>query len=174
MAVLTIYLRQRGSSESKPVGVPHDQTVLGVSSQAMEREDPLPEYAGLAAAFVAVFGGFLAIERGRLPERVPTADLVRIGLASYKIGRLVTKDEITAFIRAPVTEDPAASEPKQEGLQGALGKLLTCPYCVGLWTAAGLSYAHVLAPREARFATSIFGADAIADFLNAGFVRLRE
>jgi hypothetical protein len=26
MAVFTIYLRQRGSPESKPVGAPHDQT----------------------------------------------------------------------------------------------------------------------------------------------------
>ncbi len=26
MAVLSIYLRQRGSSESKPVGAPHDAT----------------------------------------------------------------------------------------------------------------------------------------------------
>jgi hypothetical protein len=26
MAVFTIYLRQRGSPESKPVGAPHDET----------------------------------------------------------------------------------------------------------------------------------------------------
>jgi hypothetical protein len=136
-------------------------------------ERPLPEYAALTAAFGAVFAGFLAVARDRLPEHVPAGDVVRIGLASYKIGRLVTKDEITAFLRVPVTEDEAASEPKKTGFSGAVGKLLTCPYCVGVWTAAGLSYAHVLAPREARFATSVFGADAIADFLNAGFVRLR-
>jgi hypothetical protein len=137
-------------------------------------ERPLPEYAGLTAAFSAVLAGFLATSRDRLPERLPGTDVVRIGLASYKLGRLVTKDEITSFIRAPVTEDPEATMPKHGGLGGALGKLLTCPYCVGVWTAAGLSYAHVLAPREARFVTGIFGADAIADFLNAGFVRLRE
>ena len=28
MAVFTIYLRQRGSPESKPVGAPHDETAL--------------------------------------------------------------------------------------------------------------------------------------------------
>jgi hypothetical protein len=137
-------------------------------------ERPLPEYAGLTAAFTAVLAGFLGVARDRLPERPPATDVVRIGLASYKLGRLVAKDEISAFLRAPVTEDPEATRPKRGGLSGALGKLLTCPYCVGVWTAAGLSYAHVLAPREARFLTSILGADAIADFLNAGFVRLRE
>jgi hypothetical protein len=26
MAILTVYLRQRGSAESKPVGAPHDAT----------------------------------------------------------------------------------------------------------------------------------------------------
>jgi Protein of unknown function (DUF1360) len=137
-------------------------------------ERPLPEYAGLTAAFGAVLAGFLATSRERLPERMPTTDLFRIGLASYKLGRLVTKDEITSFLRAPVTEDAEATTPKRGGVAGALGELLTCPYCVGVWTAAGLSYAHVLAPREARFITAIFGADALADFLNAGFVRLRE
>jgi hypothetical protein len=137
-------------------------------------ERPLPEYAGLTAAFGTVLAGFLAIARDRLPERPPATDVVWIGVASYKLGRLVAKDEISAFLRAPVTEDPEATKAKRGGLSGALGKLLTCPYCVGVWTAAGLSCAHVLAPREARFLTSIFGANAIADFLNAGFVRLRE
>lgn len=140
----------------------------------MSEQRPFAEYAGLSAAFTVLFAGFLATSRDRLPERVPGTDVVRIGLASYKIGRLVTKDEITSFLRAPVTEDAEATKPKAGGVSGALGKLLTCPYCVGVWTAAGLSYAHVLAPKEARFLTSVFGADAIADFLNAGFVRLRE
>jgi Protein of unknown function (DUF1360) len=140
----------------------------------MSEPRPFAEYAGLSAAFAAVLAGFLATSRARLPERPPATDMVRIGLASYKIGRLVTKDEISSFLRAPVTEDPEATVPKRGGMAGAVGKLLTCPYCVGVWTAAGLSYAHVLAPREARFVTSVFGANAIADFLNGGFVRLRE
>jgi hypothetical protein len=32
----------------------------------------------------------------------------------------------------------------------------------------------VLFPRETRFATTVFGAQAVADFLNAAFVRARE
>jgi len=137
-------------------------------------ERPTLEYAGLTAAFIAVFGGFLSVKRDRLPDRLPTTDLVRIGLASYKLGRLLTKEEITTFLRAPLTEDPEATKPKRTGVAGALGKLLTCPYCVGVWTAAGLASAHVIAPKEARFATWIFSANAIADFANATFVRLRE
>jgi hypothetical protein len=133
---------------------------------------PLPEYAALTGAFGAVLGGFLLLARRRLPDRVGIGDTVRIGLASYKLGRLVAKDEVTSWVRAPVTRDEDATRPKRQGLERALGELVTCPYCVGVWTAAGLSYALVLFPRETRLVTTIFGGQAVADFLNAAYVRL--
>jgi hypothetical protein len=136
-------------------------------------ERPLPEYATLAAAYSAAFLGFVALASRRLPERHAVGDLVRIGLGSYKLGRLVAKEDVGAFVRAPVTEDPDAQEPKREGFARALGELVTCPYCVGLWAASGLGYALVLFPRQTRFATTILGAQVVADFLNAAFVRLR-
>jgi hypothetical protein len=130
-------------------------------------------FGGLVAVFWGLFALFLSSSRSKLPERVPTADLLRIGLATHKVSRLIAKDEVTEFIRAPFTEDEEATEPKPTGFSHALGALLTCPYCLGLWVASGFSYAHVLAPREARFATSIFGAHAVSDFLHAAYVRLR-
>jgi Protein of unknown function (DUF1360) len=140
----------------------------------VEDERPLPEYAALAATFGTVLAAFLVIARRRLPERVSLTDTVRIGLASYKIGRLVAKDPVTTFVRAPVTEDPDATEPKREGPARALGELVTCPYCVGLWVASGFAYSLVLFPRQTRLVASIFGGQAVADFLNAAFVRLQE
>jgi hypothetical protein len=140
----------------------------------VEDERPLPEYAALAATFGTVLAGFLVIAGRRLPERVSLTDTVRIGLASYKIGRLVAKDPVTTFVRAPVTEDPDATEPKREGPARALGELVTCPYCVGLWAASGFAYSLVLFPRQTRLVASIFGGQAVADFLNAAFVRLQE
>jgi uncharacterized protein DUF1360 len=77
-------------------------------------------------------------------------------------------------VRAPVTQDEEATEPKPRGLERALGELVTCPHCVGLWTASGLSYALVLFPRQTRLVTTIFAGQAVADFLNAAFVRLKE
>ena len=136
-------------------------------------ERPLPEYAALTAVFGAVLGGFLVLARRRLPERIGFGDVVRIGLASYKLGRLIAKEEVASFVRAPVTQDDEATEPKPEGLQRALGELVTCPYCIGLWVASGLSYSLVLFPRQTRLVATIFGAQAVADFLNAGFVKLR-
>jgi hypothetical protein len=135
---------------------------------------PLPEYATLTTLFSGALGGFLLLARGRLPERVGFGDVLRVGLASYKLGRLIAKDEVTAWMRAPVTRDEEAQEPEREGMARALGELVTCPYCVGLWAAAGFSAGLVLFPRETRFAATIFGAQATADFLNAAFARLQE
>ncbi len=137
------------------------------------QERPLPQYATLAAAFWAIFAAFLAANRDRLPERVELGDLGRIALSTYKLSRVLTTEDVTAFVRAPVTEDPEAREPKREGMARVLGELVTCPYCVGLWITSALSYSLVRFPRETRFATSIFAAYAVSDFLNASFVRLR-
>ena len=124
--------------------------------------------------FGAVLGSFLVVARRRLPERIGFGDVVRIGLASYKLGRLIAKEEVASFVRAPLTQDEEATEPKPEGFQRVLGELVTCPYCIGLWVASGLSYSLVLFPRQTRLVTTIFGAQAVADFLNAGFVRLKD
>jgi hypothetical protein len=145
-----------------------------VSVRAEQATEPLPQYATLTTVFAGVLGGFLLLARRRLPERVGWGDVGRIGLASYKVGRLVAKDEVTKFVRAPVTRNEEASEPEPQGWPRALGELVTCPYCVGLWIAAGFSYGLVLFPRETRFVTALFGAQAIADFLNAGYIKTRD
>ena len=139
----------------------------------MDDERPLPEYAALAAAFWAVFGLFLVTNGRRIPDRVPLSDLARIALSSYKLSRVITKEDVTAFVRAPVTEDPEGQQPKRGGMARALGELVTCPSCIGLWIASALAYSLVLVPRQTRFATTIFGAYGVADFLHAGFTRLK-
>ena len=149
------------------------RTTTADTAQTAE-ERPLAEYATLTSSFWAVFALFLLLAGRRLPDRLPAGDLVRIALASYKMSRVVAKDEVTTFLRAPVTEDPEAQEPKKEGMAAVLGELVTCPYCLGLWFSSALAYAHILAPRPARFATAIFSAYALTDFLQAGFVRLRK
>ena len=141
---------------------------------AVDEEQPLPEYAALAAAFWVVFAAFLATSRERLPERPRLSDVGLIALSSYKLARVITKEDVTAFVRAPVTEDPQAKQPKPDGMARVLGELLTCPYCIGLWFTSGLSYSQVLFPRETRFFTAIFGSYAVTDFLHAAFVRLRK
>jgi hypothetical protein len=140
----------------------------------VDEERPIHEYATLAGAFWAVFAVFLAANRDRLPDRIPPTDLAGIALSTYKLSRLITKEDVTAFVRAPVTEDPEAQQPKPGGMTRVLGELVTCPYCIGLWIASGLSYGHVAFPRETRLVTTVFGSYAVSDFLHAGFVWLKE
>ena len=136
---------------------------------------PLRDYAGLVALFnVAMVGGLALAERsGRsIPERVGVGDLVLMGVATHKLSRLITKDRVTSFARAPFTryEEPAGHGEIEEhargtGMRRAVGQLLTCPYCISQWVAGGFTVGLVAAPRPTRLAAALFAAIAISDGL---------
>ncbi len=140
-----------------------------------EQRPPFFSYAGFAVLFNATMAGALLAARrsGReLPERIDAGDLVLVGAASHKLSRIVAKDKITAFARAPFTEfqeqgGPAEVEEKArgEGLRRTIGELLTCPYCLGLWFSGGFHVGLLFAPRPTRFAASVLSALTISDFL---------
>jgi hypothetical protein len=140
---------------------------------------PFLSYTLLTALFNAGFGGALVAARrsGReLPERIGPQDLLLVGTASHKLSRLLTKDKITAFARAPFTEYEAPGEAGEveerargRGLRRAIGELLICPYCLGLWTAAGFHAGLVWAPRTTRLVASTFTALTISDFLQIAY-----
>lgn len=101
-----------------------------------QEQRPLGAYAGLTAAFNAAFAGFLLRARQanrELPERVNPGDIVLLGIATHKLSRLLAKDWVTSFYRAPFTEyqGPGAAsgevseKPRGQGLQLALGELFT-------------------------------------------------
>jgi hypothetical protein len=140
---------------------------------------PFGSYALLAALFNAGFAGLLVAARrsGReLPERIGPGDVVLIGTASHKLSRLLTKDRVMAFVRAPFTEYEAPGGPGEveerargRGLRLAIGELLVCPYCLGLWSAAGFHAGLVWAPRPTRMVASAFTALTISDFLQIAY-----
>ena len=143
---------------------------------------PLLTYLALSSGFVAAVASFLFARRrgGGLPERIEPSDLALIGGAAFKLSRLVAKKKIAAPIRAPFTEyqgkgaAPAEVEEKARGrgLQAALGELLICPYCLGLWIASAMVAGLVTAPRETRLVASALSALGVADFLHAAYRRL--
>ena len=140
---------------------------------------PLAAYATFATVFHGAMAAAVAVARrsGRdLPERVESGDIVLIGTASYQLSRLITKKKVTAFVRAPFTElegkgGPAELEekPRGTGLRRALGELLVCPYCLGLWASGGFHVGLLFAPRTTRFSASVLGAMAISDFLQVAY-----
>ena len=151
--------------------------VLAGYAPARERP-PFGAYAGFTAVFNVAFAGALAAaaRSGRLPERVEGRDVVLLGIATHKLSRLVTKDKVMAFARAPFTEYQEPGGPGEveerargKGLRRAVGELLVCPYCLGLWTSAGMHAGLIFAPRVTRTVASTFTALAIADFLQIAY-----
>ena len=134
---------------------------------------PLAGYTAISAAFTAAFAGSLVAVRRRgheLPERIETRDIVLMGLATHKLTRLLGKDRVTSFLRAPFTEyqDRAGHGELEErargrGLRLAVGELLVCPYCLAQWVAGGFAVGTVAAPRLTRLLAAMWTAEAISD-----------
>jgi hypothetical protein len=150
----------------------------------LSERPPLLSYVFMIAIFNGLFGAALvAAKRSgrRLPERVGAADLVLIGAASHKLSRLVSKDKVTSPLRAPFTELEGSGGPGEleersrgEGARKAIGELLVCPYCLGLWVVAGLSLGLLFAPRLTRFLAAVFSALTISDFLQIAYKAAEE
>lgn len=144
-----------------------------------KRNRPLGAYAALASAFGAGFGSFLAWRRaeGALPERIEPRDIVLAGVAAHKLSRLVAKDKIAAFVRAPFAEPRTSGDipgevedrAKGDGLQSAVGQLVTCPHCLSMWLSAGFTAGLAVAPRETRLVAATLASVTVSDFLQAAY-----
>jgi hypothetical protein len=144
-----------------------------------EERPPLLPYLGFMGIFGALLTAALAVAKrqGReLPNRVPAGQLLLIGTASHKLSRLVSKDKVTSPLRAPFTElegkgGPAEFDERSRGTgaRKAIGELLICPFCLGLWVIAAFSVGLLFAPRVTRFVASLFAALTISDFLQIAY-----
>ena len=151
---------------------------LGAPPPAEDQERPLVAYATLATLFASAFGGslLLAARRGALPERLGASDIALVSLGTFKLSRVLTKDAVAGFLRAPFVEYEGlegVSKPKERprgnGLRRAAGQLLLCPDCTGMWVGASLTAALLAAPRTTRLACATLSAVAGADFLQNAY-----
>src|SRR5689334_14976509 len=142
--------------------------------------DPPEQYA----AYAALTGAFLVsttlvvsgLERGgKLPRRIAAGDIVLLGIATYQLSRTITRDRVTAFVRAPFARqgEPAGrgevkSEAQGSGLRRAVGELVTCPFCMTQWVAAAGLVGLVAAPRSTRFVASMLAVRTVAEVANLG------
>jgi hypothetical protein len=149
-----------------------------------EKRPPLLAFSILMAVFNALFaaGLLVAKRRGReLPEKPAAADIVLIGVASHKLSRLIGKDKVTSPLRAPFTELEGSGGPGEleersrgTGARKAIGELLVCPYCLGLWIVAAFSIGLLFAPRLTRFLAAVFTALTVSDFLQIAYKAAEE
>jgi Protein of unknown function (DUF1360) len=139
---------------------------------------PMGSYAALTGIFGAGLLGFIAAARRNpgLPERLDAADTLLVGVGAHKLSRLIAKDKVTSFLRAPFRRysdeaGPAELEEQTRGTgpRAAVGEMLGCPYCLDLWAATALSAGLVVAPRETRFVGGILNALTIADFMQVAY-----
>jgi Protein of unknown function (DUF1360) len=142
----------------------------GYASATEER--PLGAYTVLTGAFFCALAGSLAAARagGREIDRPALADIALAGLATQKVSRLIAKDKVTSFLRAPFTryQEPAGQgeleeEPRGTGMRYAIGELLVCPYCMAQWVAGGVAVGWLFAPRTTRLLSAMWAAQAMAD-----------
>ena len=166
---------ERGSAP----GGAQSNPVRGALDGYADDPPPFGGYALMTAVFGTAFGGALVAARasGReLPERVSTQDVLLVGVASHKLSRLISKDRITSFVRAPFTEfeeraghGEVDEKPRGRGLRRSFGELLTCPYCLAQWVTAGFAVGLVYAPRATRLVATVYTAEAISDFLQLAY-----
>jgi len=104
-----------------------------------------------------------------------------MGVATHKIARVLVKDSVTSFLRAPFVRleeksgtNSLEESPRGEGLRRSIGELVSCPECTGQWVAGGLLAGMLHAPRTTRAITSLYTALALADLLQFVYVGLKE
>ena len=147
-------------------------------------ERPIASYSALTALFGGLTGGFALWMRrsGRtLAERPAAGDLLLITLATHKLSRMIAKDRVTSAVRHPFTEYEGEGGPGEveeravgTGLRRAVGELLICPFCLGLWVAAGFTAALAVAPRPARWVAGVFASVFGADLLQIAYRKLED
>lgn len=129
------------------------------------------DYAALSTGYAALAGAVLLAARDRGEEPVGPAEIVPLGMAAFALSKLIAKEKIETWVRDPFVEELPGGErrPKGRRLRYAVGEMLTCTRCLGAWTSLGLVGLRLTRPREGRVVTTVLGASAVNDWLQAGF-----
>ncbi|NLG73771.1 MAG: DUF1360 domain-containing protein [Chloroflexi bacterium] len=132
----------------------------------------------LIGVFISIFTAFanrMSRPGRREMKTIGPFDLVLLGLATLRLGRLVSYDLIAEPLRRPFTrtvpDETGAGDtvaPRDEsGLKRSLGQLISCPICSGTWIAAALVYGLHLLPNATRLFLAVFSTTGLAEILNA-------
>jgi len=149
-----------------------------------DEDRPLGSFLGLMGAYAGTVAGLAALVKvsgSQLPERVGWGDLVLTAVATHKVARLLAKDPVTSPLRAPFTrfagtsgEAELAEEVRGTGPRKAIGELVTCPFCLGLWVATGFTFGLVVAPRATRLAAGALTCVTAADVLQLAYAKTEQ
>jgi hypothetical protein len=150
-----------------------------------DEERPLGSYLATMATYgasVAALVGIGVASGRRLPESVSPWDVTLLGVATHKLSRTITKDTVTAPLRAPFTEfaGPQGQGELHEEVRGhgtwrhTVGELVTCPFCLAQWVGTAFTAGLVFAPRATRVVATTFTAVALSDALQNVYAFLQR
>jgi hypothetical protein len=128
---------------------------------------------GIIGFFWGLLGVVALLKRDNV--RTPSAlEFAMLGLATFRMGRLIAFDRVADPIRAPFTktvpDESGAGETvvaKGRGPREVIGELLSCPICAGTWVAAGLVYGLQILPGPTRLLMMIMSAIGFAEVVHA-------
>lgn len=145
---------------------------------------PLAGYAGTMTVYASVVGllaGVAKLTGRKIPDGLSVTDVAISAAATHKLSRLLAKDPVTSPIRAPFTSYEGTSAPSElheevrgQGAQKAIGELITCPFCIGVWIATGFTAGMIYLPRTTRLAAGTLTALTGADILQYGYAWLQQ
>lgn len=161
-----------------------ESLIRRVKQQYQGDEDrPLGGYLAVLGVYGGVTGALAVLARAlRIPPPRPDiTDTVLLSIATHKLSRLLSKDAVTSPLRAPFTryEEPTGEGELMEsarghGVQHAAGELVTCPFCLAVWVATGLSAGMVFAPRLTRLVCTTLTAVAVSDGLQLVYDKAKD
>jgi len=135
---------------------------------------PYQAYATIAGVFLGGQAGVAALSRRSPPSAA--LEFAVLAAATFKVSRTLSRERVGSFVRQPFVEGDADTgedeQPAGAGFRRAIGELVTCPRCLGTWTAAALVSTEMISPRFGRLLTWSLGASAANDFLQAAFAAL--
>jgi hypothetical protein len=146
---------------------------------------PIGGYVVVMAAFAALMSAAagLAFATGRkLPSGLGPWDVLLLAAGTHKLSRTLSKDAVTSPLRVPFTTYKDTGGPAevmeevrfQGGLRHSIGELITCPFCLDVWIAAGFTVGLVFAPRLTRLIAGALTAVTGADFLHLLYAKAQE
>jgi hypothetical protein len=145
------------------------------------KDAPKGGYAVIMAIFFTAFAAVASSLRrnpATLSTTPPARDIALLGIATFRLSRLLTADRVTSILRAPVVEEGVGEEqlegvvqkPKEAGgIVQAVGQLVTCPWCISVWAAAFNVYLLTLFPRLGRLFLLVLSSSGISQLLDPVF-----
>lgn len=87
-------------------------------------------------------------------------EFVVLGLAVFRLTRLVIKDHIVSALRDKIWDRFPPESTK-------IGYLITCPWCVGFWFSLAVYFCYTILPSQTMWACYVLALSAIVGWLTA-------